>query len=134
MPIIDIVSGRFLYFLVCLSQVTPLVTKDEYRERRASVVRAADKLVGGSQAVLVIVVSAAKRYMSEKIPHVYRQNSDFFYLTGCTEPDAVLVLASKPGGGSFEEVLFYPRSDLQVDLIILCIVFTYAHNSIYFFD
>ncbi|KAI8429374.1 hypothetical protein MSG28_000019 [Choristoneura fumiferana] len=30
--------------------------------------------------------------MSDKIPYVFRQNSDFFYLTGCLEPAAVLVI------------------------------------------
>lgn len=31
--------------------------------------------------------------MSDKIPYVYRQNSDFLYLTGCLEPDSILVLS-----------------------------------------
>lgn len=31
--------------------------------------------------------------MSDKIPYIFRQNSDFFYLTGCQEPDTVLVLS-----------------------------------------
>lgn len=30
--------------------------------------------------------------MSDKIPYVFRQNSEFFYLTGCLEPDSVLVM------------------------------------------
>lgn len=29
--------------------------------------------------------------MSDVIPYVFRQNSDFYYLTGCLEPDSVLV-------------------------------------------
>lgn len=31
--------------------------------------------------------------MSGKIPYVFRQNSDFLYLTGCMEPDTVLALS-----------------------------------------
>lgn len=30
--------------------------------------------------------------MTGKIPYFFRQNTDFLYLTGCLEPDAVLVL------------------------------------------
>lgn len=33
-----------------------------------------------------------KKYMSDKIPYFFRQNSDFFYLTGCLEPESILVL------------------------------------------
>lgn len=31
--------------------------------------------------------------MSDKIPYVFRQNSDFYYLTGCMEPDSVLAIS-----------------------------------------
>lgn len=41
---------------------------------------------------LVIVPSANKRYMSDKIPYVFRQNSDFLYLSGCLEEDTVLAM------------------------------------------
>jgi Xaa-Pro aminopeptidase len=40
----------------------------------------------------VVIPSATKRYMSDKIPYVFRQNSDFLYFAGCLEPDSVLVL------------------------------------------
>lgn len=30
--------------------------------------------------------------MSDKIPYVFRQNSDFYYLSGCLEPDSILVM------------------------------------------
>lgn len=33
--------------------------------------------------------------MSEKIPYVFRQNTDFYYLTGCLEPDSYLMLHCK---------------------------------------
>ncbi|XP_053677977.1 xaa-Pro aminopeptidase 3 [Anopheles nili] len=41
---------------------------------------------------IVIVPSANKKYMSSKIPYVFRQNTDFLYLSGCQEPESVLVL------------------------------------------
>lgn len=40
----------------------------------------------------VVIPSATKLYMSDKIPYVFRQNSDFLYLSGCLEPDTVLVM------------------------------------------
>lgn len=30
--------------------------------------------------------------MTGKIPYFFRQNTDFFYLTGCSEPESILVL------------------------------------------
>lgn len=33
-----------------------------------------------------------KKYMTGKIPYFFRQNTDFYYLTGCLEPDTILVL------------------------------------------
>lgn len=30
--------------------------------------------------------------MTDKIPYVFRQNSDFYYLTGCLEPDSLLIM------------------------------------------
>ncbi|KAM7347723.1 xaa-Pro aminopeptidase 3 isoform 2-T2 [Cochliomyia hominivorax] len=41
---------------------------------------------------LVVIPSSTKKYMSDKIPYFFRQNSDFLYLTGCQEPDSVLVM------------------------------------------
>lgn len=40
----------------------------------------------------VIIPASPKKYMTGKIPYFFRQNTDFFYLTGCLEPDSVLVL------------------------------------------
>lgn len=36
--------------------------------------------------------SGTKKYMSDKIPYPFRQNTDFFYFTGCLEPDSCLIL------------------------------------------
>lgn len=40
----------------------------------------------------VVVPSGTKKYMSDKIPYPFRQNTDFLYLTGCLEPDSCLIL------------------------------------------
>lgn len=41
---------------------------------------------------IIIVPSATKLYMTEKIPYVFHQNTDFLYLSGCLEPDTALVM------------------------------------------
>ena len=50
----------------------------------------------------VVIPSANKKYMSDKIPYDFRQNSDFYYLTGCLEPESALVMHI--GGDSGDEV------------------------------
>ena len=67
-----------------------------------------------SKANIVIVPSASKQYMSGKIPYVFRQDSDFFYLTGCLEPDVTLVMMSTPGSDKYQSILFIPKPDSQV--------------------
>lgn len=41
---------------------------------------------------LVVVPSGTKKFISASIPYVFRQNSDFLYLSGCLEQDSILVL------------------------------------------
>uniref|UniRef100_A0A2M4CVW1 Putative xaa-pro aminopeptidase n=1 Tax=Anopheles darlingi TaxID=43151 RepID=A0A2M4CVW1_ANODA len=41
---------------------------------------------------IAIIPAATKKYMSDKIPYVFRQNTDFLYLSGCQEPDSLLLL------------------------------------------
>ena len=72
--------------------------------------KASDK----SKVKVVLIPSSPKVYMSGKIPYVFRQDSDFFYLTGCLEPDALLVLVMKPGSEAYETTLFFPKSDKNV--------------------
>lgn len=43
--------------------------------------------------------------MTEKIPYFYRQNSDFYYLTGCLEPDSILVLWAE-NANTMRSILF----------------------------
>lgn len=53
--------------------------------------------------------------MSDKIPYVFRQSSDFMYLTGCLEPDSVLLLLinekSEP-----KSILFMRPKDKHAEL------------------
>lgn len=50
--------------------------------------------------------------MSDKIPYVFRQNTDFFYLSGCLEPDSVLAITIDSNGSS-QSVLFM-RYSIQI--------------------
>lgn len=53
--------------------------------------------------------------MSDKIPYVFRQNSDFLYLSGCLEVDTVLVLWSE-NGSNIKSALFMRPKDKHAEL------------------
>lgn len=71
------------------------VTKDEFVNRRNNFIANLQKLIASKSNKtinnIVIIPASSKKYMSDVIPYVFRQNSDFFYLTGCMEPDSVLM-------------------------------------------
>lgn len=48
--------------------------------------------------------------MTDKIPYVYRQNSDFYYLTGCLEPDGILVLTVDSSRATKSVLFMRPKS------------------------
>ncbi len=56
---------------------------------------------------VAVFFTAPSRVRSNDVHFRYRQDSDFFYLTGFDEEDAVLVLTKK------EEVLFVPKKNRQ---------------------
>jgi len=58
-----------------------------------------------------IVPTAPTRLRSRDVDHPYRPDSDFFYLTGFAEPEAIAVLA--PGRAQGEYVLFCRDRDSQ---------------------
>lgn len=61
--------------------------------------------------------SASKKYMSDKIPYVFRQNSDFLYLTGCLEPDSCLILHTDNNNSKqSKSVLFMRDKDQHSEL------------------
>src|SRR6187402_2516990 len=62
----------------------------ELERRRAAVVEALE------QGVLVLF-SASVHLRNGDVEHSYRQDSDFFYLTGLVEPECALVLSKKTG-------------------------------------
>jgi Xaa-Pro aminopeptidase len=74
----------------------------EYRERRA---KALEALRGGA----AVIPSARVLPRNADTDFPFRQNSDFFYLTGFDEPDAVLLLA--PEHAEHRSVLFLRKLD-----------------------
>lgn len=66
----------------------------EYAKRRQSLMQ---KLGAG-----IMIIPAAPEYIRNGDAHYpYRQNSDFYYLTGFVEPEAVMVLAPKRHEGQY---------------------------------
>jgi Xaa-Pro aminopeptidase len=70
----------------------------EFEKRRRQLMR----MVGDGG--IVILPSAPVRTRSRDVEYRFRQDSDFYYLTGFSEPDAVAVLA--PGRANGEYLLF----------------------------
>ncbi|MCY4270184.1 MAG: aminopeptidase P N-terminal domain-containing protein, partial [Gammaproteobacteria bacterium] len=80
----------------------------EYHQRRAALMA---QLGPGAIALLA---SAPERVRSRDVNHPYRQDSDFYYLTGFTEAKALLALV--PGREEGETVLFCQPKDPQKEL------------------
>ncbi|MEM9977684.1 MAG: aminopeptidase P N-terminal domain-containing protein [Cyanobacteria bacterium P01_D01_bin.2] len=76
----------------------------EYRRRRRAVMAA----IGQGTAIFG---SAPLAVMHNDVEHPFRQNSDFFYLTGFNEPDAIAVLA--PHHEEHQFVLFVRPKDKE---------------------
>jgi Xaa-Pro aminopeptidase len=79
------------------------VPKDEFARRRRQLAR-----IMGRDAI-AIVPAAPVQLRNNDVEHAYRQDSDFFYLTGFGEPEAVAVLM--PGREAAEYILFVRDRD-----------------------
>ena len=80
----------------------------EYSRRRSALM---DSLGPGAIALLA---AAPERVRSRDVHHAYRQDSDFYYLTGFTEARALLALV--PGREEGEVVLFCQPKDPHKEL------------------
>ena len=78
-------------------------TRKLLARRRQALMQAA-----GGEAILILP-AAPERIRSRDTHYPYRQDSDFWYLTGCAEPEAVLVLV--PGRRHGESILFCRERD-----------------------
>jgi len=84
------------------------ISKSEFKRRRSALMSlmAADSIA--------VIPAASVRTRNRDTEYLFRQDSDFYYLTGFNEPDAVLVLAPERAHG--EVILFcrerHARSEL----------------------
>ncbi|XP_064395965.1 xaa-Pro aminopeptidase 3-like [Halichondria panicea] len=80
--------------LLATGELLPGMHREEFAERRSNLMRGIAETHSGmtEDKHLVIIPGAHIKYMSENIPYRFHQNTDFLYLTGCLEPDAVLLL------------------------------------------
>ena len=62
----------------------------------------------GDHGVLILYAAEPRNYAND-VDWPFRQENDFFYLTGLTQPGATLVLV--PGADKIREMLFLPRPD-----------------------
>uniref|UniRef100_D3TND4 Xaa-pro aminopeptidase n=1 Tax=Glossina morsitans morsitans TaxID=37546 RepID=D3TND4_GLOMM len=96
---------------------------DEFKQRRHRLMIGLQKYVAENTRGInrdkrhhaVIIPSSTKKYMSDKIPYVFRQNSDFYYLCGCLEPDTVLMM-SIDDKNSIKSTLFMRPKDSHAEL------------------
>ncbi|WP_237057248.1 aminopeptidase P N-terminal domain-containing protein [Microbulbifer sediminum] len=84
------------------------IGKAEYARRRARLVAALDR------DGLAIVPAAREQLRSRDTYFPFRQDSDFLYLTGFREPEALLVLV--PGRAQGESILFCRERDAEKEL------------------
>lgn len=84
------------------------IPKTEYARRRKN-------LMGLMDANSIAIIPSAREQVRSRDTHFpFRQDSDFYYLTGFVEPDSVLVLI--PGRRHGQYVLFCPERDPQTEL------------------
>src|SRR5450432_3860188 len=62
----------------------------------------------GDRGVLILHAAEPRNYAND-VDWPFRQENDFFYLTGLTQAGATLVLA--PGAGKIREMVFLPKAD-----------------------
>lgn len=85
-----------------------MITLSEFQRRRQALL---SKMVSGSAA---IIFAAPERTRSADSEYPFRQNSDFWYLTGFNEPEAALVLIKSDETHS-HSVLFNRVRDLNAE-------------------
>ena len=82
-----------------------MIERKEYARRRSQLMR----IMGGD--AICIVPAAPERLRNNDSHYPYRQDSDFHYLTGFPEPEAVLALI--PGRAHGEAILFCRERDAE---------------------
>ncbi|PTY37472.1 Xaa-Pro aminopeptidase [Saccharospirillum sp. MSK14-1] len=84
------------------------ISRTEFAERRQQLM---EQLAPGS---IAIIPGASETIRNNDVHHPFRQNSDFMYLTGFAEPDAVAVLV--PGREAAQYILFVRDKDPEREI------------------
>lgn len=109
-----------LICFVFIGEVTPGLSQVEYALRRHKLMALIQKEAHGWEGLdhTVILLSSPTYYMSNDIPYVFHQDTNFLYLCGFQEPDSILVLQSIPGKALpyHKSILFVPRRDPSREL------------------
>ncbi|KAG7170060.1 Xaa-Pro aminopeptidase 3-like [Homarus americanus] len=102
--------------LVQPGEVTYGISRGEYSERRHKLMESLGKEEGKHH--VVILPATPKRYMIDKIPYLYRQDTDMLYMSGCLEPNCVLMLHTLPGKRAplHKSVMFTPHHEPSQEL------------------
>lgn len=72
-----------------------MITRNEYARRRRQLMR----MMGKDS--IAIIPTASEQIRNRDVEHPFRADSDFYYLTGFGEPDAVAVLAPRRSHGEY---------------------------------
>jgi Xaa-Pro aminopeptidase len=95
-------------------KATDFLTKEFHKERREAL-RA--KMPSGSVAVFF---SNPVRNRANDVDYVYHQDPDFYYLTGLSEPNSVLVIFSEKQtnakGTSYQDILYVQEKDPRAEM------------------
>jgi Xaa-Pro aminopeptidase len=91
---------------------TLVPSADVYRQRRERVLAALRETGGG----VAIVPTAPEVLRNRDADYPYRHDSYFYYLTGFTEPQAVLVLDASAGPGEPASVLFCRAKNVEREI------------------
>ncbi|MGI1679290.1 MAG: Xaa-Pro aminopeptidase [Cellvibrionaceae bacterium] len=84
------------------------ISKQEFARRRKTLMELMEP------DSIAIIPSAAMKVRNRDADFLFRQDSDFFYLTGFNEPEAVLVLV--PGREHGETVMFVREKDIEKEI------------------
>ena len=80
-----------------------MIKQKEYAKRRLQLME-----IAGEESV-IIVHAAAQKIRNNDVGYPYRQDSDFLYLSGFSEPEAIMVLLPEDKGG--HSILFCRERD-----------------------
>ena len=85
-----------------------MILEDEYKQRREALAK------GFSKNSLGIVCSASYKVRSNDTEYPYRQDSNFYYMTGFTEDNSILVLLKR--NKKIKTILFIQKKDKLLEL------------------